>query len=74
MLAVPPALLDILHLQAGGKVGITIRSGRLVVEANRRPRYTMEELLALCNPGAPLNLNKEDSDCLDANPAGGELL
>jgi antitoxin ChpS len=31
MLAVPPALLDILNLQPGARVGITVESGRLVV-------------------------------------------
>jgi len=31
---------------AGAKVGITVESGRLVVEPDQRPRYTLEELLA----------------------------
>ncbi len=52
MLAVPPALLDILHLQPGAKVGIAVESGRLVVEPQQRPRYTLDELLAQCNPKA----------------------
>ena len=41
MLAVPPALLDALELRAGAKVGIAVESGRLVVEPQRRPRYTL---------------------------------
>src|SRR6202162_5075141 len=55
MLAVPPALLDILHLQPGAKVGIAIERGRLVVEPRQRQRrrYTLNELLAQCNPKAP---------------------
>ena len=32
MLAVPPALLDVLHLTAGAKVGLAVDNGRLVVE------------------------------------------
>jgi antitoxin ChpS len=48
MLAVPPALLDILHLRPGVQVGIAIESGRLVVEPRHRPRYTLDELLAQC--------------------------
>ena len=52
MLAVPPALLDILHLQPGAKVGIAVESGRLVVEPQQRPRYTLDELLAQCDPKA----------------------
>jgi len=32
MLAVPPAILDLLQLQAGATVGVTVEGGRLVVE------------------------------------------
>jgi antitoxin component of MazEF toxin-antitoxin module len=49
MLAVPPALLEVLQLRAGATVGIAIKSGRLVVEPQRRPRYTLDESLAKCN-------------------------
>lgn len=42
MLAVPPALLDLLHLQAGTMVGISVDGGRLVVEPQRRLRYTLD--------------------------------
>src|ERR1700689_898810 len=38
MLAVPRALLEILHLQPGAKVGIAVESGRLLVEPQQRPR------------------------------------
>ena len=72
MLAVPPALLDILHLQPGAKVGIAIKSGRLVVEPQQRPRYTLDELLAECDSKAPRS--KEERDWLAARPAGGELI
>ena len=46
MLAVPPALLDILHLQPGAKVGIAVENGHLVVEPQKRRRYTLDEFLA----------------------------
>ena len=46
MLAVPPALLDILRLRPGAKVGMAVERGRLVVEPQKRPRYTLAELLA----------------------------
>jgi hypothetical protein len=35
MMAVPPALLDILHLQPGAKVGFAVENGRLVVNRTR---------------------------------------
>ncbi len=72
MLAVPPALLDILHLRPGAKVGLAVRGGRLVVEPRQRPRYTLDELLAQCNPKAPRS--KQEREWLRGSPAGGELI
>ena len=72
MLAVPPALLDILRLQPGAKVGIAVQSGRLVVEPERRTRYTLDELLARCNSKA--RRSKEEREWLASKPVGGELI
>ena len=72
MLAVPPALLDVLHLAAGAKVGLAVDNGRLVVEPSARPRYTLAELLAQCDPSA--DLSAEDQKWLDAKLVGNELL
>ncbi|EAN7721601.1 antitoxin [Salmonella enterica] len=72
MLAVPPALLDVLHLTAGAKVGLAVDNGRLVVEPQARPRYTLDELLAQCDGSA--EITTEDREWLDSKPVGGELL
>jgi antitoxin ChpS len=72
MLAVPPALLDILHLKPGAKVGVTVEDGRLVVEPQPRPRYSLDELLAQCSPKAPRET--EEEEWLDSKPVGGELI
>ena len=72
MLAVPPAILDLLHLRAGAKVGVTIDGGRLVIEPNCRPRYNLEDLLAKCD--ATAELTAEDREWLDAKAVGKELL
>ena len=72
MLAVPPALLDILNLQAGAKVGIAVERSRLVVEPQRRRHYSLNELLAQCNPKA--RRSKAEREWLDSKPVGGELL
>jgi antitoxin ChpS len=72
MLAVPPALLDILRLRPGARVGIAIESGRLVVEPQQRPRYTLDELLAQCNPKAART--KEEREWLNDKQAGAELI
>lgn len=72
MLAVPPALLDVLHLRPGAQVGIAVEGGRLVVEPQKHPRYTLNELLAQCDPKA--GLTTEEREWLDDKPAGGELI
>jgi len=72
MLAVPPAILDMLHLQAGSTVALVVDGGRLIVEPQPRPRYTLDELLAQCDSSA--ELTQEDGEWLEAKPVGGELL
>jgi len=72
MLAVPPAILDLLHLQAGSTVGIAVEDGRLVVDPKLRPHYSLDELLAQCDASA--EVSAEDREWLDAEPVGGELL
>jgi antitoxin ChpS len=70
MLAVPPVLLELLHLKAGATVGVAVDGGRLVIEATPRPRYTMAELLAASDYGQDV----EDRAWLDAPAMGKELL
>jgi antitoxin ChpS len=72
MLAVPPALLDILRLNPGAKVGVTVENGRLVVEPRHRPRYTLDQLLAQCNPKAARR--KEDREWVTGKPTGREII
>lgn len=71
MLAVPPALLNILQLRAGATVGIAVDNGRLVVDPQPRPHYTLEELLAQCDGTA--EATDEDRTWLDAPSVGREL-
>ncbi len=76
MLAVPPALLDILRLQPGATVGIAVESGRLVVKPQQRRRYTLNQLLAQCDPKAPRarGSRKQEQEWLESRPVGGELI
>ncbi|HEY6346673.1 MAG TPA: antitoxin [Bryobacteraceae bacterium] len=72
MLAVPPALLNILRLRPGASVGVSVESGRLVVEPRQRPHYTLDELLAQCNPKA--RRGKQEREWLEGRPVGSELI
>ena len=70
MLALPPALLDVLRLAPGAKVGISVRHGALVVQP--KPRYRLQDLLAECNPKA--RLPKRDDEWIAGRAAGRELI
>jgi antitoxin ChpS len=70
MLAVPPAILEMLHLQAGATVGVAIDGGRLVVEPHPRPRYTLTELLAVSDYSGPQP--PEEREWVDAPAVGRE--
>jgi antitoxin ChpS len=72
MLAVPPAVLNLLDLDAGAKVTLSVRGGQLVIERRRRPHYRLSELLAQCNRKG--RVSRQERQWLDAPPAGRELL
>lgn len=72
MVAVPPAILEMLHVSAGSEVGMSVEGGQLVVSPSPRPRYRLEELLARCDVAAAPSA--EDREWLESGPVGGELL
>jgi antitoxin ChpS len=72
MLAIPPAVLDVLGLSAGAPVDLAIEAGRLVVQPKGRPRYTLDELLAQDQANAPIA--DDEREWLDAAPVGREII
>jgi len=72
MLAVPPAVLEMLYLHAGSAVDVAVVDGCLVVEPRRQKRYSLKELLAQCDTKAPLS--DEDKGWTSSASAGMELI
>jgi antitoxin ChpS len=72
-MAVPKKILGLVDLAAGSRVELRVRSGRLIVEPARKPRYTLAELLAQCKPG-DLAPKRSDKHWLKGGPVGSELL
>lgn len=72
MLAVPPAILEILGLKAGAAVGVSLSGGRLVVEPKPGPHYTLAEFLAASDYSQPQPL--EEREWVDAPAVGRELI
>lgn len=73
MLAVPPAILDMLKLQAGATVGLAVDDGRLVVDPQIKPRYTLDELLAQYDTNVPVSSSNADREWLNIQSVGREL-
>jgi antitoxin ChpS len=74
MLAVPPAILDLLHLEVGATVGLAVDGDRLLVKPvlpQTKPKYTLDELLSQCDPDA--EMTEEDRLWLNLAPVGKEL-
>jgi antitoxin ChpS len=68
MVAIPKPILQALGWSSCARVGLTISRGKLVVE---KPRYTLDQLLAQCDPKAPLSA--EDVAWDRAPPVGREV-
>lgn len=73
MLAVPPLLLEQLHLQVGTTVGLAVDHGCLVVKPKPRPRYTLAQLLAASDYHAQPE-EEGEREWIDAPAVGKELL
>ncbi len=72
MVAVPPAMLDQLHLKAGATVGLAVDGDRLILQPQVKRRYTLDELLAASDYSQPMP--PEDREWIDAPPVGRELI
>lgn len=72
MLAIPPAILEQLHLKAGAKVGLAVDGERLVMQPRPKPRYTLDELLAQSDDSKPMS--PKEWAWLDAPTMGREVL
>ena len=73
MMAVPKSILETLGLSANEKVSLRIEGDHLVVEPRRRPKYTLEELLAQCDAGAE-QAGAEEVEWDRAEPVGREVI
>ena len=72
MMALPPALLEMLQLKVGATVGLAVADGLLLVDPKPKQHYTLQELLDksdFSETQAP-----HERAWVDAPPVGGELI
>lgn len=72
MMAIPKPLLETLGLSANSKLDVLVEDGRLVATPKARPKYTLEELLAQCDPEAPWS--DEETEWMADPPVGREVI
>ncbi len=74
IVTVPARARDALHLSAGQEMLVAVEGDRLVLEVSRpsRPKYSIDELIAKCDPSAPYP--DEAREWIDAPAVGRELL
>ena len=68
----PQSVADELGLVAGGQVDVAVVDDCLVAKVRKRPRYTLSELLAQCDPTAPRDPIVEE--WLNAPSVGREIV
>jgi len=73
MIAVPPALLGVLGLDIGEKVGLTLKDGQIIIKPKKiKPKYKLADLLSQCDPNA--EFTEEEKQWLNAGAVGRELI
>jgi antitoxin component of MazEF toxin-antitoxin module len=70
---IPSAVLQAAHVDLDQAVDLREEAGRIIIEpVRKRPRYTLEELVAQCDPKK--RLSRAERVWLDAPPVGREVL
>ncbi|NKN34931.1 AbrB/MazE/SpoVT family DNA-binding domain-containing protein [Agrobacterium sp. a22-2] len=72
VMTIPKSVLESLGLQANTRLEVTAEEGRIVAAPRKRPKYTLEELVAQCDPDAPFS--EEDLEWLNDPPVGREVI
>ena len=72
MVAVPPALLEMLDMDSSSAVVMGVEAGRIIIESKKRKKYSLQELLSQCDKTAPIS--DEDRAWSSNSTAGKELI
>jgi antitoxin ChpS len=72
VMTVPKKLLELVNLDAGAKVDISVDGDRIVVQPLRKPSYKLKDLLARTKP-RDFVLKDEDRQWMNSKPVGKEV-
>ena len=68
---IPASVMQATHLHLDEVVDVHEEAGRIVIEPVKRPRYTLEDLVAKCQPTK--RRSREEREWLNAPPVGREV-
>jgi antitoxin MazE len=68
---IPASVMQATHLHLDEVVDVHEEGGRIIIEPVKRPRYTLEELVAKCQPTR--RRSREEREWLNAPPVGREI-
>jgi antitoxin ChpS len=72
MMVIPSDLMEQMHQSRGVTVNMVVEGQTVFMSPQRRPRYTLDELLAQCDPNAPPE--EPDHEWLNMKPVGREII
>jgi antitoxin ChpS len=72
MLAIPKPMLDELDLTPETSVDLSIKAGRLVIDPQKKPRHSLDELLRQCKRSA--RRSRADRNWQTGRAVGRELI
>ena len=72
LLSVPPAILELLELEVGSTVGVSVKNGQILISPQPKPKYSLSELLAASNYSEPKPASERE--WLDAPAVGRESI
>ncbi len=72
VIRIPKAVMQQCHLEVASPINMEVEGSKLIIELDRDPGYSLDELLQQCSP-EKMKLDKEDKAWLNAKPVGKEL-
>ncbi len=59
VMTLPKKILALMDLHSGSKVSIDVQEGKLIIQPQSKPRYTLAELMDQCDFSQPLSTDEQ---------------
>jgi antitoxin ChpS len=59
VMTLPKKILALMDLHSGSKVSIDVQDGKLIIQPQAKPRYTLAELMEQCDLSQPFSTDEQ---------------